>query len=163
MARVLLITSADFLADNPVNGNIDTDKILMHIWAAQERHIKPVLGTDLYQKLQSDISGASLAGNYLTLSNLIKPALVKYAMAEFVSVGGFKINNQGVFKPASEAATSADSGEIDDLVNWALSRARGFIMEVERFLDNTSISEYSTNTGADLSPRDAQITDWYLK
>ena len=67
MSDVLFIQREDLIRYTLIGGNVDTDKIIPHIKVAQDIHILPILGTKLYEKLQSDISGSTLAGHYSTL------------------------------------------------------------------------------------------------
>jgi len=66
MANVLLISRNDITRYTALNGNVDQDKFLQFIYIAQQIHILNFLGTDLLEKLKSDIAAGSLTGNYQT-------------------------------------------------------------------------------------------------
>ena len=53
MSDVLFIQREDLIRYTLIGGNVDTDKIIPHIKVAQDIHILPILGTKLYEKLQS--------------------------------------------------------------------------------------------------------------
>ena len=84
MATALFIKRADLVKNTALSGNVDTDKFIQFIKLAQEIHIQNYLGTDLYDKISSDISSSSLSGDYLTLVNdYIQPMLIHFAMSEY--------------------------------------------------------------------------------
>lgn len=116
MADVLFATREDLVRYTSVGGNVDTDKLIPHIKVAQDLHIQPLLGTKLYDKLQTDITGSTLAGNYLTLMNdYIQPTLIHMAVAEFISFHAYEISNGGVLRHQSENASTPSKEEIDSL------------------------------------------------
>ena len=67
MATALFITRTQLVKNSILDGNVDTDKFIQFIKIAQEIHIRNYLGSDLYNKIASDISSSSLSGDYLTL------------------------------------------------------------------------------------------------
>ena len=112
MSDVLFIQREDLIRYTLIGGNVDTDKIIPHIKVAQDIHILPILGTKLYEKLQSDISGSTLAGHYSTLlTDFVQPCLIHLAAAEFYQFHAYEVSNAGVFRHQSENATTrAPSG-----------------------------------------------------
>lgn len=59
MAEALLITRNDVVKFTAMNGNVDTDNFIQYVKIAQDIHIQNYLGTDLLQKIQSEITLAS--------------------------------------------------------------------------------------------------------
>lgn len=55
MAEALLITRQDVVKFTAMNGNVDTDNFIQFVKIAQDIHIQNFLGTDLLQRLQSEI------------------------------------------------------------------------------------------------------------
>ena len=70
MAEALLITRQDVVKFTAMNGNVDSDNFLQYIKISQDIHIQNYLGTDLLEKLKSEIilaySGIPTA---ITISN----------------------------------------------------------------------------------------------
>jgi hypothetical protein len=70
MAEALLITRQDVVKFTAMNGNVDTDNFIQYVKIAQDIHIQNYLGTDLLEKLKSEIilafSGIPTA---ITISN----------------------------------------------------------------------------------------------
>ena len=70
MAEALLISRNDIVKFTALNGNIDTDSFIQWIKVAQDIHIQNYTGTNLLDKIKTDIINNTLAGNYLTLTNI---------------------------------------------------------------------------------------------
>ena len=166
MATVLFITRTDLVKNSIIDGNVDTDKFIQFIKVAQEIEIQNYLGTKLYDKIGADISGAGLAGNYLTLVNeYVQPMLIWYAQAEYIPYAAYQIKNGGVFKHTSENAETVSKVEVDFLVQKARNTAEYY---TNRFLDyiceNSGLfPEYNQNSGSDVYPdTDATFNGWVL-
>ena len=124
MATVLFITRTDLVKNSIIDGNVDTDKFIQFVKVAQEIEIQNYLGTKLYDKIASDISGSGLAGNYLTLVNeYVQPMLIWYAQAEYIPYAAYQIKNGGMFKHTSENAETVSKTEVDFIVQKARNTA----------------------------------------
>jgi hypothetical protein len=70
MAEALLITRNDVVKFTAMNGNVDSDNFLQYIKISQDIHIQNYLGTDLLEKLKSEIIlAASGIPTAITVSN----------------------------------------------------------------------------------------------
>jgi len=167
MADALFITRKDLVKFSSLNGNVDTDKFLQYIKIAQDIHIQNYLGTDLYNKIQTDIIATTLAGDYLTLVNdYIKPMLIHWALVEYLPFAAYTIANKGVYKHNSENAENVSKEEIDFLIEKERTTAQYY---TERFIDYMSFNasnrfpEYYTNNNEDIYPdKDANFGGWVL-
>ena len=152
---VLFISENVLKKSTTINGNVDVELLRPYMKVAQDVHIHPKLGTDLYNKLQSDITGSSLSGNYETLvEDYIQDALVHWTLYESIPFLGYKIMNQNIVRKTSETSENADLSELNYLREVVRNTAEWY---TERLIDylknNTSLfTEYSSNSGADLSP-----------
>lgn len=166
MAEALLISRNDIVKFTALNGNIDTDNFIQWIKVAQDIHIQNYTGTNLLEKIKTDIINNTLAGNYLTLTTVyLKPMLIHWAMVEYLPFSAYTIANKGVFKHTSENATSVEKNEVDFLVEKERMIAQNY---TERFItyinfNNTLFPEYSTNSNADMFPSTQNnFTGWYI-
>lgn len=166
MAESLFITTTDVKKLTVLDGNLDNDKFIQFLWIAQEIHIQNILGSDLYEKLQSDIAGSTLTGDYQTLvETYIKPALVHLAVYEYLPFAPFNVSNKGVFKHTSEAAVVADRDDIEDMRNAAKNHGDYYTLRLKNWLraNENSFPEYNTNTDGDVYPDSNPMTgSWYL-
>ena len=166
MATVLFISRTDLVKNSIIDGNTDTDKFIQFIKVAQEIEIRNYLGTKLYEKLQNDISGSGVTGNYQTLLNkYVQPMLIWYAQAEYIPYAAYQIKNGGVFKHTSENSESVSKSEVDFLVNKARNTAEYYTQRFLDYINNNSnlFPEYNQNTGGDVYPdSDATFNGWVL-
>ena len=161
MSRTLLTSKSKVIKDTPLNGSLDNDFAFSMIWAAQEKWIHPKLGTDLYEKLQSDIAGATLAGNYATLVNdKIRPALSWWAYYEMLPTLRVRPVSHSVVVMNSEQSSPATLQEVNLLREQGKDNAEAYTQRlIEYILHNTDLfPEYSTNTEDDLAPDASNYT-----
>ena len=166
MAEALLISRNDIVKFTALNGNIDTDSFIQWIKVAQDIHIQNYLGTNLLEKIKTDIINNTLVNPYLSLlTTYVKPMLIHWAMVEYLPFSAYTIANKGVFKHTSENATSVDKNEVDFLVEKERMIAQNY---TERFItyinfNNTLFPEYSNNSNADMFPSTQNnFTGWYI-
>jgi len=164
--EALFITRKDLVKYTSVNGNVDTDKFLQYIKIAQDIHIQNYIGTDLYNKLQSDIEGGTLTGDYLALVNdYIKPMLIHWAMVEMLPYISYTIANKGVYKHSSENSENVSKEEVDFLIEKERTTAQYY---TERFISYMSFNaaskfpEYYTNSNDDVYPDKSLFGGWVL-
>jgi len=166
MATVLFISRTDLVKNSIIDGNTDTDKFIQFIKVAQEIEIRNYLGTKLYEKLQNDISGSGVTGNYQTLLNkYVQPMLIWYAQAEYIPYAAYQIKNGGVFKHTSENAETVSKSEVDYLVNKARNTAEYYTQRFLDYINNNSslFPEYNQNQGGDVFPdSDGLFNGWVL-
>ena len=165
MPKALLVTTTDIKQFTMVDGNVSNDKFIQFIEIAQDIHIQNILGTDLLEKIQSDITGSSLTGNYLTLTNLVKPCLVYYAFFEYLHWAGYTLKNKGLFKHTAEAAVVVDRAELGDLLGKAKNYAESYAIRLKDYLcekGSSTFPELDTNDNEDVDPNlwDTGYTPW---
>ena len=166
MAEVLLIERSDIVKYTPLDGNTDTDKFIQFIKIAQDIHIQNYLGTDLLNRLKSDIEAGTLSGVYLDLlNNYVKQMLIHWAMVEYLPFSAYTVANKGVFKHTAESSETVQKNEVDFLIEKQRITAENYS---QRFVDymsfnSSSFPEYHTNSGADVYPiSNTNIGGWYI-
>ena len=155
MAVALFISTTDLKKNTLVSGSVDVNKFIFYIKIAQQLHIERILGTKLYERLQTAITAQTLTANESTLINdWIQDALIHYAMAEYLPFAAFQIKNGGVFKHTSETSANADKAEVDFLVQKERNFAEYYTKRLVTYLCNNStlFPEYITNVDEDIRP-----------
>jgi hypothetical protein len=155
--HTLFISTDRLKKDSALGGSVDDNLLLPYILMAQDRYILPILGTDLTNKLISDIQGSSLAGDYLTLlQTFIQPALVQFSFATVLPFLRLRMVNNAIVTMNSEQGSSVSHEELKPLINASMDQAEFYR---ERLIDyvtsnTSSFPEYSTNqtSEGDLSP-----------
>jgi hypothetical protein len=156
MANYILFISENKLKDSTAIGNsVDVEYILPYIKVAQKKYIETKLGTDLFAKLQSDISGGSLAGVYQTLvDDYIQDALVHWSFYEALPFLRFKIMNNNVVTKTAENSNPISETEAQGLREEIRNTAEFYTERLINYIkhNTSSYPEYNTNTGADVDP-----------
>jgi hypothetical protein len=166
MATAYFISRTDLVKNSILDGNVDTDKLLQFIKIAQQIDIQNYLGTDLYNKISTDILAGTLTGNYFTLvEDYIQPMLIHYAMMQYLPFAAYQIKNGGISKHTSENSESVSKDEVDYLVNKSRNFAEYY---TRRFIDYISFytnlfPEYNTNNNEDVYPdKNDLFNGWVL-
>jgi hypothetical protein len=153
--HTLFISTDRIKKDTALGGSVDDNLLLPYILMAQDRYILPVLGTDLNDKLISDIQGSSLSGAYLTLlQTYIQPSLVQYSFATVLPFLRLRMVNNSVVTMNSEQGSSVSHEELKPLINASIDQAEFYRERLIDYIRNntSSLPEYQTNTGSDLTP-----------
>ena len=166
MAVALFISRTDLVRNSIIDGNVDTDKFIQFIKTAQEIHVRNYLGSDLYNRISTDIINDTLTGDYLTLVNTyVQPMLIHFAMVDYLPFAAYQLKNGGVLKHNSENSETVSKIEIDYLVNKEREFADYY---TRRFIDfmcfnQEKYPEYNSNSNEDIDPsKDATFNGWVL-
>lgn len=166
MAKALLIKRSDLTTFSNISGAIDDDRIIQYISIAQDIHIQDVLGTDLLERIQSDIVDDDLTGNYLTLvTNWIKPALIHWTLFEALPFMAVQVGNAGLYKIDPDGGAALSDVELNDLIQREKAYAVYYTDRVIDYLCNNSnlFPEYTSNTNEDVSPsKDSNFVNWNI-
>lgn len=167
MSKALFVTRHDISVFTSANGNIDSDKILPFINQAQEIHMQNYLGTDLYVRLQNDIQGGTLTGDYLELlQKYLKPMLLQWSMVEYLPFAGINISNSGIYTKNPENSTPLTRADVDKLIERTRTTAQYYTNRFIDFMQNNAASkfpEYYSNSQEDVYPDDvANFGGWVI-
>lgn len=155
MSQALFVSANRLKRDTAVGGSVDDDLIRPYVYMAQQRWILPVLGTKLYDKISDDIDAGTVTGVYETLLNdYIIPSTVQYSFVQLVPFLRLRFVNNAVVVMNSEQSTAATYDDLKPLMDQALDMATFYRERLIDYICNNSSDypEYTTNTGADLSP-----------
>lgn len=140
MSRNILFISVDTIKDRTgLHFNVDPKLVYPDILFAQDAYILPVLGTALYDKLQTDIENKQLACPYETLLNdYITPCLVYQVMAELPMALSYQFYNKGVVKKTGEGQTEPSASELTEVAQRYTSRAEYYRQRLVKYLKQQS-------------------------
>lgn len=119
----------------------------------QDTRLKSYLGTDLFDKIESDMAADTLTGNYLTLyEDYIADVLLWWFVHDFHFDAVYKVDNGGIVKRISDDAV--DPGKAMELQDRAKRNAVSYSTDLVNYLCNNTdlFPEYLTNTGSDIKP-----------
>ena len=156
---VLFISEDTIKKSTTINGNVDVELLLPYIKVAQDIHVHQLLGTKLYDKIQTLITAATIddGGNedYETLvDQYIQPVLIHYSLYECVPFLSYKIMNKDIVRKISETSTPASLEDIKYMRNIIQNTAEYYATRLVDYIRHNTdkYPEYSTNTNEDLNP-----------
>ena len=155
MAYVLFISESKLKDSTAINLNVDVDLLLPYVRQAQKLYVETKLGTDLTKKLKDEITDATLTGAYKTLvDDYIGDMLPNWAFYHAIPFLRFKIENGNIYSKTSETGTALSTEEAQHLREEVRNTAEYYTERMIDYVRNntSSFPEYSTNTGADVSP-----------
>jgi hypothetical protein len=159
MAYVLFISEERLKDSTTIGLNVSVDLLSPYIKQAQKLYCETKLGTKLTQKLKDLIVAGTVndAGNeaYATLLNdYISEVLPSYCLWMAVPFLRYKIENGNIYAKTSETGNALSTEEAQQLRNEVLNTAEYYMERMVDYIRNNTASfpEYSTNTGADVTP-----------
>jgi hypothetical protein len=166
MAQVLFVSPADVIKRTGINGNVDRDQMIQFIKIAQDIHIQNILGTNLFEKIATDIAADSLSGNYLTLfTNYIQDMVIHYSAIEILPYIHYKVANGGIYVKGAENGESVTKQDLDYLVQKERDIAEHYS---RRFIDHMAFysslyPEYNNSSNDDMYPsKNQNFNGWVL-
>ena len=138
MAYALFISRNDIIKNSPLQGAIDADALLPFIRTAQDKYLKNLLGTVLFDYLQAQITAntvSSLSVYYQDLlDDYIKNALIWYGCVEYIPFSSIQFKSNGSVKQQSEQGIAPSKSEIDYLLAKALNNADYYALRLQNYL-----------------------------
>ena len=138
MGYALFINRNDIIKNTPLQGAIDADALLPFVRTAQDKYLKNLLGTVLFDYLQAQIV-ANNVDNLSTyyqalLDDYVKNALIWYACVEYIPFSSVQFKSNGAVKQQSEQGIAPQKSEIDYLLNKALNNADYYALRLQNYL-----------------------------
>jgi hypothetical protein len=138
MAYALFINRNDIIKNTPLQGAIDADALLPFVRTAQDKYLKNLLGTILFDYLQAQI----IANNVDNLSiyyrdlldDYVKNALMWYSAVEYIPFSSVQFKSNGAVKQQSEQGIAPSKGEIDYLKAQAQQNADYYALRLQNYL-----------------------------
>ena len=138
MSYALFINRNDIIKNSPLQGAIDADALLPFCRTAQDKYLKNLLGTVLFDYLQAQITAntfGSLSSYYQDLmDDHIKYTLLWYACVEYIPFSSVQFKSNGAVKQQSEQGIAPAKSEIDYLLNKALNNADYYALRFQNYL-----------------------------
>jgi hypothetical protein len=138
MSYALFINRNDIIKNTPLQGAIDADALLPFVRTAQDKYLKNLLGTILFDYLQAEII-ANTVGNLSVyyqdlLDDYIKNALMWYSCVEYIPFSSVQFKSNGAVKQQSEQGIAPTKGEIDYLKAQAQQNADYYALRLQNYL-----------------------------
>jgi len=163
MAELLFITPDELAKTTILGGNVDRDKYTFSILNVQVTVIERLLGTELYDKIVSDVENATLTGLYETLYNdYVKPITKYESCAEYIEVASFMLNNGGLFKHTADNSETVSKDDTYNLSQKYHGLAQMYVERFNKWICNNNIPEYKTYQDEVNAGKIQNTSGWYL-
>ena len=138
MSYALFINRNDIIKNTPLQGAIDADALLPFVRTAQDKYLKNLLGTILFDYLQAQII-ANTVDNLSVyyqdlLDDYVKNALMWYSAVEYIPFSSVQFKSNGAVKQQSEQGIAPTKGEIDYLLTKAQNNADYYALRLQNYL-----------------------------
>ena len=154
-----------------IDDNTEYDKITPVIELVQDKYILPLLGTSLYNTIETHIlayinSATTIPVAYKTIiDNYILKMMVHYIMYESSPTFKFRYANKGIMTNSSDNGQPIPTNDMEYLMNIWKTNGEMYGDRMIKYLNynNSTYPTYNNNTGADIFPeRNAYDVDIYL-
>jgi len=153
MSYALFINRNDIIKNSPLQGALDADALLPFVRTAQDKYIKNLIGTVLFDYLQDQIVAntvGSLSVYYQDLlDDYIKNALIWYSCVEYIPFSSVQFKSNGAVKQQSEQGVAPSKTEIDYLKQIAQTNADYYALRLQNYLIaySQNIPQYLESVG----------------
>lgn len=138
--NILLISDLMIKERTAIHGNIDPKLIYPDIKVAQDMYILPILGTGLYNKLQTIVSDGTITSNPVNLNykmlmdKYLVDALMYYTLSELPTTISYQFWNKGVVRKHGQDTDLPSMSELIDLSNKYKSRAEFYAQRMRLWI-----------------------------
>jgi hypothetical protein len=154
MSKNILLISDNILKERTaIHGNIDPKLIYPDIKYVQDAFIKPVLGSALFDKIQTlvgnnTISDAGYADYKLLLDDYLIDTLIYYTLAELPVNISYQFWNKGVVRKQGQDTDLPTMAELVDISNRHKSKAEYYANRMKLFIidQNSRLQKYQEYT-----------------
>lgn len=141
--NILLISDVMIKERTSIHGNIDPKLIYPDLKYAQDAYVKPILGTALYEKLQSLISSNTIAdpanADYKGLiDTYIVDTLMYYTLAELPETLSYQLWNKGVVRKQGDNTELPSMSELLSIASRYKSRGEYYGNRMKLFIIDQS-------------------------
>lgn len=149
--NTLFISDTMIKERSSLHGNTDPKLIYNDIKTAQDMYILPILGTALFNKIQTIISDGTITSvtnaDYKTLlDNYIVDALIFYTLSDLPTTLSYQLWNKGVVRKLGEDTELPSMSELVDISNKYKNKAEFYANRLKLYcIDQSSkgkIQEY---------------------
>lgn len=154
-AEVLFVNTDLVKRLTSLNGSVEDSIIVPAIILAQDKYLQAYLGTDLLNKLKSDISGGTVTGVYETLlDDYVRKATCWWTLVELIPNLYVRLDNGGLMIRSADNAQPISEQDLHREVERARQNAQFYTERLVSYLiyNSSLYPEYTSNTSPDMQP-----------
>lgn len=118
-----------------LHANIDDKLIYPEIMNVQEMYVLPLLGSNLYSKMLTEIAAGTLSGNYKTLmDSYLVMAICNWVMSELPPALNYQYWNKGVSQKTVDNADQPSMSDLYSIMARYKTRAEHYAKRARMYL-----------------------------
>lgn len=133
--KVKFISTIYLKENTTIEDNVDDNKLVPFVYAAQDTHIQQALGSTFYNRLRDGIVNNNLNSDEEDfLRDYVQPCLAQWVFYEVYPFLNYKATNKAVSKESSEWSQASELDEIKYMRNSIRDLAEFYLKRLNRFL-----------------------------
>lgn len=165
--KALFLSPDDTLLVSYIEDNYDKDQVAAVIYNVQQLYLVDLIGSGLYNELETQQNSNSLTSLNQTLISKMKDVLIMYVLSEGMMVFNYKIRNKGVMQMNSDNAQSVQVDVLMKLIQKFKDNAQVYAQRLTNYLsENQSNYPLFNNPGSAIDTiypkRNSYNTGFYL-
>jgi len=154
--EILFISPAYMKRTTYLSESMDDQMLVTAIVLAQDKYVIPVLGTDLYMRLRTDIEDATLTADYEgLLKNYVQKIVAWWGMVELLPALHVRHDGTNLVIRTAEQSATISPDDLHREIERSRQTAQLYTDRLIRHLRynwDTKYPEYHTNTEDDIHP-----------
>jgi len=144
MAIALFLSEATLKERGIVDNNVDMKVVRFAMQTSQEMYIHPILGTELYERLQEGINQDNLNPDEVVLMDTyITNALIYFTLSELPIQLSYRFFNKGLSRKLTENTENPTMSEMIDIMNHYKNRAEMYENRLVKYLkESDKVNKY---------------------
>jgi hypothetical protein len=154
--NILFVSSKVLMERTALHDNIDPKMLEMDIKTAQDQYILPLLGSELFKKIQSllptDINNAGNEDYKLLMDDYLIDALIQFTLSELPQTLTYQFWNKGVLTKSGDDQTTPTMSELVEFAQRFRKRGEMYANRCRNYLmsnPNTYPEYYKYGTSFD--------------
>lgn len=160
--NIYLISEDTIKSESYINDNLDSSLLLPSIQSAQDMHLQPLIGTNLYKKLmdlvdKDEITQESNQHYKYLLDKYIRPFLLYAVQMDIQIPLAFKMRNAGIVQSNNEYVNNSYLTDVQSLKTYYEQKMNFYGIRISDWLQANSnyIPEYNTRKDCSEMPSDS--------
>lgn len=159
MSKLILLIKLSALKErSTLHQNFDDKMLAPEVKAAQDEHLEPLLGSELYARLLAGVDGASLTDDEkLLLNNYVADVIIYYVLAALPMSASFQFFTKGVIRQTDANAELPSMSDLLQLSGHYKERAEFKAQRLVSYLqkNKSKFPTYNSDPGADITAQDS--------
>jgi hypothetical protein len=145
MKNTLFISVSSIKERTGLHANVDDKLVLPEIKTAQDMYIHPLLGSALYERLQTGIDNNDLTADEVALlDNFVTDTLIYYVLSELPTGLSYQFYNKGLVRKTSDNTDQPQMQDLLDISARYRKRAEFYAERMVKFLkQNAAQGKYN--------------------